>query len=188
MIFQILWIKYSKLISPRYQQLEGTLNELCEHNLPTGETKEQLLNERGNSVSFWQADYSNLRPQLDGYQVIVADFRNKDAAQHLFHLSTKLQAGGLLLLGSIDDVSGAEPAGPLSSLVVLDRLFTRVHCDGALESYPHIYKETRNKHQYAISHFSAWRKKEDAERIQLTAEEEVIAKYYIPLVLVIDKY
>merc|ERR1712032_1777605 len=147
-------------------------NELCEHNLPTGETKEQLLNERGNSVSFWQADYSNLRPQLDGYQVIVVDFRHKDAAQHLFHLSTKLQAGGLLLLGSIDDVSGAEPAGPLSSLVVLDRLFTRMHCDGALESYPHIYKETRNKHQYAISHFSAWRKKEDAERIQLTAEEE----------------
>ena len=175
------WLKHSKLNSPRYQQLEGTLNELCEHNLPTGETKEQLLNERGNSVSFWQADYSNLRPQLDGYQVIVADFRHKDAAQHLFHLSTKLQAGGLLLLGSIDDVSGAESAGPLSSLVVLDRLFTRVHCDGALESYPHIYKETRNKHQYAISHFSAWRKKEDAEGIQLTAEEEVIFKYYLQL-------
>merc|ERR1711978_839114 len=62
--------------------------------------------------------------------------------------------------------------GPLSSLVVLDRLFTRVHCDGAQESYPHIYKETRNKHQYAISYFSAWRKKQDAENIQLTWEEE----------------
>ena len=170
-----IFFKCSKL---RYQQLEGTLNELCEHNLPPGETREQLLNERGNSVSFWQADYSNLRPQLDGYQVIVADFRHKDAAQHLFHLSTKLKAGGLLLLGSIDDVSGNDPAGPLSSLVVLGRLFTRVHCDGALESYPHIYKETRNKHQYAISYFSAWRKKEDAESIQLTAEEEVIYKFF----------
>ena len=105
--------------------------------------------------------------------MIVADFRHKDAAQHLYHLSTKLQAGGLLLLGSIDDVSGAEPTGPLSSLVVLDRLFTRVHCDGAQECYPHICKETRNKHQYAISYFSAWRKKQDAENIQLTAEEEV---------------
>ena len=40
----------------RYQQLEGTLNELCEHNLPAGETKEQLLNERGNSVAFWQVE------------------------------------------------------------------------------------------------------------------------------------
>ena len=169
---------FFKCSTLRYQQLEGTLNELCEHNLPPGETREQLLNERGNSVSFWQADYSNLRPQLDGYQVIVADFRHKDAAQHLFHLSTKLKAGGLLLLGSIDDVSGNDPAGPLSSLVVLGRLFTRVHCDGALESYPHIYKETRNKHQYAISYFSAWRKKEDAESIQLTAEEEVIYKFF----------
>ena len=52
-----------------YQQLEGSLATLSEYLLPGGETKELLLTERGNSVSYWQADYRNLRPQLDGYQV-----------------------------------------------------------------------------------------------------------------------
>jgi len=161
-----------------YQQLEGTLTELCEHNLPAGETKELLLTERGNSVAYWQADYRNLRPHLDGYQVIVADFRHKDAARDLFHLSSKLLPGGLLLLGSIDDVSGEGEHTPLHSLAVLNRLYDRVHCDGALECYPHIYRETRNKHQYAISHFSAWRKKSAAEVVELTAEEEQLLVHY----------
>lgn len=87
-----------------YQQLEGNLVGLCEHHLPAGETKEQLLTERGNSLSYWQADYKNLRPQLDGYQFLIVDFRHKDSALDLLDLTSKLQPGGLLLLSSIDEV------------------------------------------------------------------------------------
>ena len=91
----------------------------------------------------------------------MADFRQKDVAQELLHLSAKLLPGGLLLLGSIDEVS-ARPAcllqnsslhwlqvfegaerGPQHSLSILEKLFTRVQCE-ALESYPHIYRLTHH--------------------------------------------
>jgi len=160
-----------------YQQLEGSLATLSEYLLPGGETKELLLTERGNSVSYWQADYRNLRPQLDGYQVVVADFRQKDVAQELLHLSAKLLPGGLLLLGSIDEVFEGAERGPQHSLSILEKLFIRVQCE-ALESYPHIYRETRNKHQYAISHFSAWRKKGISESVEITAEQEELLVHY----------
>jgi len=151
-----------------YQQVEGKLVELNEFHLNEFESSERLLKEKGNSISYWQADYKNLRPQLDGYAIVVTDFRIKDAAQELKHLSTKLIEGGLLIMGSIDEVDGystgrSSPVRERYSLSVLEKYFDEVHSDEALESYAHIYKETRNKHQYAISNFSVWRKKSDAE-------------------------
>jgi len=151
-----------------YQQVEGKLVELHEFHLNEFESSDRLLKEKGNSISYWQADYKNLRPQLDGYAIIVTDFRIKDAAAELKHLSTKLIEGGLLIMGSIEEVSGrstgrSSPTRERYSLSVLERYFDEEHSDEALESYAHIYKETRNKHQYAISNFSVWRKKSNAE-------------------------
>jgi len=160
-----------------YQQLEGNLMELLEYHLPGGETRDLLLTDPGNTVAYWQADYKNLRPQLDSYQVIVADFRYTNSAPELRHLTSKLIPGGLLLLGTIDDVTGP-CLGPLHSLVVLERLYTPVKYDGALlETYAHIYKETRNKHQYSISHFSAWRRN-DVENVEMTAKEKDLLVHY----------
>ena len=37
-----------------------------------------------------QADYRNLRPQLDGYGVVVADCRTKAIRAELVHLTSKV--------------------------------------------------------------------------------------------------
>jgi hypothetical protein len=37
----------------------------------------------------------------------------------------------------------------------------RFYCNA--NRIPHIYRQTRNKCQYAISHFSVWRKQEEAD-------------------------
>jgi len=153
-----------------YQQVEGKLVEHMEFNLHDGEFSERLLEEEGNSISYWQADYTNLRPQLSGYAIIVTDFRIKDAAQEIKHLALKLVEGGLFIMGGIEEVHGngsspgrSSPVMQKHSLSVLEKYFEEVPCDEALESYAHIYRETRNKHQYAISNFSIWRKKMDDE-------------------------
>eukprot|EP00090_Calanus_glacialis_P047225 TRINITY_DN9685_c0_g1_i1.p1 TRINITY_DN9685_c0_g1~~TRINITY_DN9685_c0_g1_i1.p1 ORF type:complete len:1465 (-),score=349.19 TRINITY_DN9685_c0_g1_i1:88-4482(-) len=153
-----------------YQQVEGKLVEHMEFNLNDWESSERLLKDEGNSISYWQADYTNLRPQLDGYAIIVTDFRIKDTAQEIKHLSSKLIEGGLLIMGGIEEVTGkgiitgrSSPVAQRYSLSVLEKYFNEIPCDEALESYAHIYKETRNKHQYAISNFSIWRKKMDHE-------------------------
>jgi len=151
-----------------YQQVEGKLVDLREYHLNEFESSDRLLKEKGISISYWQADYKNLRPHLDGYAVVVTDFRIKDVAQEVQHLSTKLVDGGLLIMGTVEDVNGSNngrcsPVLETVTLSILQRYFEEVPCDEALESYAHIYKETRNKHQYAISNFSVWRKKFDAE-------------------------
>ena len=45
-----------------YQQVEGQLTELLEFSLPASESRDKLLAERGNTVSYWQvlaANYFN---------------------------------------------------------------------------------------------------------------------------------
>jgi len=153
-----------------YQQVEGKLVEHMEFSLNESETSEGILEEEGNSISYWQADYTNMRPQLSGYAIIVVDFRIKDAAQEIEHLASKLQERGLLIMGGIEDAAGngsssgrSSPVRQAHNLSVLNKYFHEVPCDEALETYAHIYKETRNKHQYAVSNFSVWRKKMDSE-------------------------
>jgi hypothetical protein len=76
-------------------------------------------------VDYWQADYKNMRPFLNGYDVIVADFRYKDAADHLGHISRRLNPGGLLILASIDDVTDTRP-GSKHVLEVLNNKFVQL--------------------------------------------------------------
>ena len=57
------------------------------------------------------------------------------------------------------------------NLKVLSRYFDRVPCVDNEASYPHIYKETRNKHQFAISYFSVWRKKTDQTKALCATSE-----------------
>jgi len=149
-----------------YQQVEGKLVEHMEFSLNECETSKKLLEEKGNSLFYWQADCTNMEPQLSGYTVILTGFRNKDAAKEITLLASKLIEGGLLIMGVIEEVaetgssSGrSSPIRQAHNLSVFNRYFDEVPCDEALESYPHIYKETRNKHQYAVSNFTVWRKK-----------------------------
>jgi len=149
-----------------YQQVEGKLVEHMEFSLNESETSKKLLEEKGNSLSYWQADCTNMVPQLSGYTVILTDFRYMDAAKEITLLASKLIEGGLLIMGGIEEVAGtgsssgrSSPIRQAHNLSVLNRYFDEVPCDEALESYAHIYKETRNKHQYAVSNFTVWRKK-----------------------------
>ena len=141
-----------------HQQVEGLIVELEEYQL--GETR--LLSEKNNSVTFFEADCKNLDPELQDYDVVVADFRFKDSAQDLSQILKRLKPEGILILGSIDDVTGKTVPGRNHSLQILKKICSPV--SESFEKFPHIYRQTRNKHQYAISHFSVWRKnKVDSE-------------------------
>ena len=147
-----------------YQQLEGSISDPMEFHLEEQDSNGKLLSRNNNTVAYWQADYKNMRPFLKGYDVIVADFRYKDAADHLNHIFGRLNPGGLLILASIDDVTGRE-MGPKHSIRALKNQFVQVL--GLDESKPgrfaHIHRQTKHKCQYAISHFSVWRKHEGRE-------------------------
>lgn len=149
-----------------YQQLEGKITEAMDYHLNQDETPDSLLKNKNNTVAYWQADYRNIRPQLDGYDVIVADIRQKDGADELMHITGRLKAGGVLILGSIDNTNDEVPNGSKHSISVLKKYFTRLGEQSGNTEFPHIYRETRNKHQYAISYFSVW-KKNTAEQIRL---------------------
>ena len=142
-----------------YQVVEGTLNELLEYRLSEYETRDRLLKEKENTIAYWQADYKNLRPHLTGYNVIVVDFRQKNVIFELRHIASKLVDGGLLILGNINEMEAdtstgrSSPVIPSQTKVFLEKWFQEIHCDDAMESYAHIYKETRNKHQYAGQNF-----------------------------------
>jgi len=166
-------LEYSKI--QWYQQVEGNLVELRDFHMKDIETSDRILKEKGNSISYWQADYTNLRPQLDGYKVILADFRTNDAVKEIVHLASKLEEGGLLVLGTIEMVQ-PNMAVTNKTMEFLEKMFEPVASEGSLESYPHIYKETRNKHQYAISYFSVWRKISDQDiQDQHQVEEESVS-------------
>ena len=94
------------------------------------------------------------------FQVVVADIRFSNSGNTIRKLGDLLESGGCLILGSIDDVDDQSSSAKHSG-GVLSRYFDRVPCVNNEASYPHIYKETRNKHQFAISYFSVWRKKTD---------------------------
>ena len=75
-----------------------------------------------------------------------------------------LDADGLLILGTVDNIEEQEGTAKNHSGSVLPVLFERVEVASTDVCFPHIYQETRNKHQFTISYFSAWRKKiEEAE-------------------------
>ena len=162
-----------------YQVVEGKLTTLHEYHLAQYEDKRRLLQEKGNTISYWQADYRNMRPQLTGYNVAVADFRSRDVAAELRHLAGKLLEGGLLVLASITEMDGrvatgrCSPAIPDQTRTFLERWFEEVGSEDAVESYAHMYRETRNKHQYAVSTFSVWRRRPDTANIE--EEEELLA-------------
>jgi len=140
-----------------YQQLEGKIVQALEYHFQEGETPASLLADKNNSVAYWQADYKNIRPQMDGYDVIVADIRHQDGGSELLHIIQRLKVGGLLILGSIDDTNDGVSFNDKHSLTVLKTHFERLD-GGETTEHPHIFRETRNKHQYAISFFSAWKK------------------------------
>jgi len=145
------------------QQLEGLITETREFRIE--QTGSQLLEERGNSVTFLEVNWK-VDEDFDktGYDVIVADLRFKTSGCVLAKISKLLRLGGLLILGTIDDVHESNP-GPKHSLQVLSKNFRKVTIQGdeAETKFAHIYKQTRNKHQYAISNFSAWRKASEVE-------------------------
>ena len=134
-----------------YQQLEGDINEHLEYRLEE-EDSAKLLEEKQNEVNFKQIfDYTNIKSNFDGYHVIVADIRFRSAQHQISHLAERLVVGGLLILGTIDEPShfGKEALNDFQLV------------EGG-SNYPHIFRETINKNQYSISHFSCWRKLKDA--------------------------
>ena len=141
-----------------YQQLEGAITEPMEFLLDEEDSNGKLLSPKNNSVSYWQADYKNMRPMLDGYNIIVADFRSKNSADHLNHIARRLKPGGLLILSSIDDVT-VDDFGRKHILTSLKSNFVQLELPAAKSTrFAHIHRQTRNKCEYAISNLSVWRK------------------------------
>jgi formylglycine-generating enzyme required for sulfatase activity len=150
-----------------YQQIEGMISELRDYALSSRENSATLLENRGNSVSYHQCgdQYKNMRPHLNGYGVVVADIRYKEAGDAIAHLLTKLQPGGILVLGSIDEPEVAMNAalevnaqrGSVDFEMQAIKLSTEDFGDE--NRFGHVFHETVNKHQFAVSYCSVWRKK-----------------------------
>ena len=135
-----------------YQQIEGKITKPMTFSLSPEETATSLVEGKNNKVSYYQADYENMRPQLSNYDVVIVDFRFKDCLKQLQHICSRLNAGGLLIMGSIQDPT----KGNVQSF--LNEYFTLINNETG-KLYPHVYRETQYKHQYAISYFSFWEKK-----------------------------
>ena len=162
-----------------FQKLEGEITEPKSFHLESNEHGSKLLEERNNTILFWQSDYKNIKPSLKDYDLIVADFRHKNAGSELLQISQRLKVNGSLVLGSIDNVS-LEIFDEHHSLNVLKENFLSMD---KITEYPHMYMETRNKHQYAISYLSIWKKiSSSAKNVQpsLIRENEILttAQYY----------
>jgi len=160
-----------------YQQVEGTLSKPLQYHLNAEENAETLLKDKNNTISYYQADYNNLRPQLDGYDIILGDFRYLVSDQMLTHITSRLKDGGRLIMGTVNDFGDKSKA-----IKSLSEMYDPE--DMVIGEFPNIRQETRNKHQYAISFFSVWQKKngtcDTKQEIQDTTkpEELTTAQYY----------
>nr|XP_012557475.2 uncharacterized protein LOC100215679 [Hydra vulgaris]XP_047133732.1 uncharacterized protein LOC100215679 [Hydra vulgaris]XP_047133733.1 uncharacterized protein LOC100215679 [Hydra vulgaris]XP_047133734.1 uncharacterized protein LOC100215679 [Hydra vulgaris] len=162
-----------------FQKLEGEITESKSYHLEPTECEKKLLDEKNNTILFFQADYKNMKPTLKDYDLVVADFRYKNAHEELLEITKRLKINGLLVLGSIDDVN-TELFDTNHSLSVLKNNF---ECLENISEHPHIYKETRNKHKYAISYLSIWKKVSDfvkSTHVPSVDDEDILttAQYY----------
>jgi len=140
------------------QPVEGKIFKKMGFSLETEESEENLLGSKGNAVTYIQADIKGVPTKVEKYAVVVADIRHKNAAEDTQFLASLLNENGLLILGSIDDVDEENP-GKMHSCSSLNEHFNRIAVVDSEACFPHIYRETRNKHQYAMSYFSVWRMK-----------------------------
>ena len=116
------------------------------------------------------------------YDVVVGDVRARDSATTVRTLALMLRPSGLLILGSIDDIDEDTNSSSQAG-VELRKFFERIPLRDNEAMFPHIYAETRNKHQFAISYLSAWRKKpaeslEGEEKTEAEAKPKDAVEYY----------
>jgi SAM-dependent methyltransferase len=168
-----------------YQQLEGEVVELREFQIAdicssessedtsSADPTELFLKKKGgvNSVEFIQERFpTNMKSRLDGYDAIVADFRYKNVAEELLHVCTRTTGpgSGLLVLGSLDApqevalgmariAADATKEGTQAPEFIFEQV-----ADGEspapVARYCHVLQETFNKHQFAVSWVSVWRR------------------------------
>ena len=107
------------------QQIEGLITETREFEI--GKPEAELLDGNGNTVSFYGADFNDIPSlELTGYDVIVADFRHKDCGNEIKNLTQLLNSSGILILGTIEDVTGEQNPGPKHSLHVLKQFYQHI--------------------------------------------------------------
>ena len=164
------------------QPVEGEIFKNIGFSLETEESEEHLLSRKGNAVSYIQADLKDVTTNIEKYAVVIADIRHKNAAEDTQFLASLLKENGLLILGSIDDVDEENP-GKMHSCSSLNEHFNRIAVVDSEACFPHIYRETRNKHQYAMSYFSVWKMKapvKGRESVQNNEEKspETTEDYY----------
>ena len=137
------------------------------------ESAENLLSKKGNTVAYIEAGLADLTNDNTKYNAVAADIRYKNAAEDIKLLTNLISKDGLLILGSIDDVD-EENTGKLHSFSVLNKFFDRIAVVDNDACFPHIYRETRNKHQYAMSYFSVWRLKHHVEQTNTVIKTESV--------------
>ena len=153
------------------QPIEGQIFKKKSFTLEAEESADDLVGNKGNAVSYIQADIKDFPADLARYNVIVADIRHKNAAEDIKILASFLDQDGLLILGSIDDVDEESP-GKTHSHSSLTEYFDRIALIDNDACFPHIYQETRNKHQYAISYFSVWKMKSQVKSSETDTRNE----------------
>ena len=159
------------------QPVEGKIAETRTYKLMEAESRQSLLDCKNNKINFLNTDIGrvyfyqttnvkasflfikdSLTLKKKKFQVVVADLRCKNSGADIMCLNRLLGDDGLLILGSVDDIDEEYPSKEHSG-AALPVFFDRVSQTNNEAMFPHIYKETRNKHQFTISYFSVWKKK-----------------------------
>ena len=138
------------------QPVEGNICKKMQFSLDT--SAENIISKKGNKVAYIHAHLVDLSNEAAEYKAVVADIRHKNAAEDIKLITSFISEDGLLILGSIDDVD-EENVGKIHSSSMLNKYFDRIAVVDNNACFPHIYRETRNKHQYAMSYFSVWRRR-----------------------------
>ena len=153
------------------QPVEGNICKKMQFSLD--KSAENILGKKGNTVAYIQAELADIPSDGAEYSAVVADIRHKNAAEDIKQITSLISGDGLLILGSIDDVD-EENTGKIHSSSMLTKYFDRIAVVDNNACFPHIYCETRNKHQYAMSYFSVWRRKSPVEEDDTVLKTEGI--------------
>lgn len=150
---------------------EGELMQYCQASL----SDIGISPEQAERVQFVQGDACNLKPQYQGYDLVLASNlidRLRDPKRFLQDITTRVVSGGILMLSSpytwLEEftpkenwIGGVRENGEaLTTYQSLQRLLAAHFVEvQAPVDVPFVIRETARKHQHTVAQLTVWRKR-----------------------------
>lgn len=150
---------------------EGELMQYCQASL----ADIGISPEQAERVQFVQGDACNLKPQYQGYDLVLASNlidRLREPKRFLRDITTRIVSGGILMLSSpytwleeftpVENWIGGvrENGEALTTYQALQRLLAADFVEvQAPVDVPFVIRETARKHQHTVAQLTVWRKR-----------------------------